>query len=157
MNDIEQYAQKACHLYQQHGSPEAGAASLDKAAKMLEAEHPEKALSLYQHAVDVVLIEDSTNQASEYVKKVARLMVKLGMYDQAADAVRREIGLHQQNEAYQAIGRLAVALVLVQLARGDYVAAEKAFKEWGNCCDVQEVQTLEQLLQVFIFNFFFFD
>ena len=49
----------------------------------------------------------------------------------AADAIRREIGLHQQNDAYQAMGRLAVALVLVQLAREDLVAAEKAFKEWG--------------------------
>lgn len=71
------------------------------------------------------------------------------MYDQAADAIRREIGLQQQSESYQAIGRLAVALVLVQLARGDYVAAEKAFKEWGNCCDPQEVQTLEMLLQAY--------
>lgn len=66
-------------------------------------------------------------------------MVKLQMYDQAADAIRREIGLHQQTDHLPAIGRLAVALVLVQLARGDYVAAEKAFKEWGNCCDAPEV------------------
>lgn len=42
-----------------------------------------------------------------------------------------------------------MALVLVQLARGDYVAAEKAFKEWGNCCDAPEVQNLEMLLQGF--------
>lgn len=52
-------------------------------------------------------------------------------FDEAADAIRRELGLHQQNESYQAAGRLTVALVLVQLARGDVVAAEKAFKEWG--------------------------
>lgn len=39
--------------------------------------------------------------------------------------------------------------MLVQLARGDQVAAEKAFKEWGNCCDPQEVQTLEMLLQAY--------
>lgn len=71
------------------------------------------------------------------------------MFDQAADAIRREIGLHQQNENYGAIGRLAVALVLVQLAREDNVAAEKAFKEWGNCCDAQEIQTLESLLQAY--------
>lgn len=38
---------------------------------------------------------------------------------------------------------------MVQLARGDFVAAEKAFKEWGNCCDSDEVQTLEILLQAF--------
>lgn len=71
------------------------------------------------------------------------------MFDQAADAIRREISFHQQSELYGPIGRLAVALVLVQLAREDYVAAEKAFKEWGNCCDVQEVQTLESLLQAY--------
>lgn len=70
-------------------------------------------------------------------------------FDKAADAIRREIGLHQQNENTGAIGRLAVALVLVQLAREDTVAAEKAFKEWGNCCDIQEVQTLESLLQAY--------
>jgi hypothetical protein len=61
-------------------------------------------------------------------------------YDQAADALRREIGLHQDSEHLQAVGRLAVALVLVQLARGDYVAGEKAFKEWGNYCDAPEVR-----------------
>lgn len=93
-------------------------------------------------------IEDSSRQGAEYASKVARIMVKLKYYDEAADAIRREIGLHQQVGSDGAIGRLAVGLVLVQLARGDYVAAEKAFKEWGNCCDVAEVQTLESLLQV---------
>lgn len=63
----------------------------------------------------------------------------LNRYDRAATAIRREIGLHQQSEHLPAIGRLAVALVLVQLARGDTVAAEKAFKEWGNCCEAPEV------------------
>ena len=70
-------------------------------------------------------------------------------YDQAADAIRREIGFHQQTDHIPAIGRLAVALVLVQLARGDYVAAEKAYKEWGNCCEAPEVQNLELLLRGF--------
>lgn len=32
-----------------------------------------------------------------------------------------------------------MALVLVQLARGDPVAAEKAFREWGAYCDQEEV------------------
>ncbi|PSN48741.1 Gamma-soluble NSF attachment protein [Blattella germanica] len=147
--DVVQLAERACNLYQQHGSPDSGSAALDKAAKLLEQHHPEQALRLYQRAADVVLIEDSPRQGAEFISKVARIMVKLQMYDQAADAIRREIGLHQQSENISAIGRLAVALVLVQLARGDFVAAEKAFKEWGNCCDPPEVQTLEMLLQAF--------
>lgn len=103
----------------------------------------------YSNSLHPFQIEDSTRQGAEYLSKVGRLLVKLQMYDQAADAIRREIGLNQLSESYGAIGRLAVALVLVQLARDDYVAAEKAFKEWGNCCDVQEVQTLEMLLQAY--------
>jgi hypothetical protein len=78
--------------------------------------------------------------ALHYILPVkARLCWLCCRYDEAADALRREIGLHQQFENISAIGRLAVALVLVQLARGDTVAAEKAFKEWGNCCDAPEV------------------
>lgn len=38
---------------------------------------------------------------------------------------------------------------MVQLAREDCVAAEKAFKEWGNYCEAPEVQTVEMLLQAF--------
>lgn len=51
-----QLAERACNLYQQHGSPESGAASLDKAAKILEQNNPEQALRLYQKAADVVMV-----------------------------------------------------------------------------------------------------
>lgn len=44
------------------------------------------------------------------------------------DSLRREIGFHQEAGNYGAVGRLVVAIVLVQLARGDPVAAEKAYK-----------------------------
>jgi len=74
-------------------------------------------------------------------------IICLRRFDEAADAIRREISINQQGENLPAIGRLTVALVLVQLGREDVVAAEKAFKEWGNCCEVEELQTLEMLLR----------
>ena len=61
-------------------------------------------------------------------------------YNEAVSACRREIGLLQQIDTIPPIGRLAVILVLIHLAREDYVAAEKAFKEWGNCCEAAEVK-----------------
>ncbi|KAI4495297.1 hypothetical protein M0804_001498 [Polistes exclamans] len=149
LSDIPKLAHSSCSLYQQHGSPESGALVLDKAGKMIESTQPEQALELFKRAADIVMGEDSPRQAAEYMSKVARLLVKLQSYDQAADAIRREIGMHQQIDHIQSVGRLAVALVLVQLARGDQVAAEKAFKEWGNYCDAPEVQTLEMLLQAY--------
>lgn len=149
LRDIAEYAERAANMFQTHGNAESAASSLDKAAKIIESQYPEDALKLYQHATEIVLIQDSTRQAAEYTSKIARIHVKLQQYDLAADAIRRELGLHQQNESYQATGRLIVALVLVQLARGDVVAAEKAFKEWGNYCEAPELQTLETLLTAY--------
>uniref|UniRef100_A0A6P7FLW6 Gamma-soluble NSF attachment protein n=1 Tax=Diabrotica virgifera virgifera TaxID=50390 RepID=A0A6P7FLW6_DIAVI len=146
---IPQYAERAANMYHTQGNAESAASALDKAAKIIEQKLPADALKLYQHATEIVMIQDSTRQAAEYASKIARLHVKLMQYDLAADAIRRELGLHQQNESYQATGRLTVALVLVQLARGDVVAAEKAFKEWGNYCEAPELQTLESLLQAY--------
>ena len=53
---MENYAERASILYRQHGSPEAGASALDKAAKVLESTEPESALRLYKLAMDMVLV-----------------------------------------------------------------------------------------------------
>ena len=55
-NSIRNLAEKACNLHQQHGSPESAASSLDKAAKILETNYPEEALSLFQQALDVSMV-----------------------------------------------------------------------------------------------------
>ncbi|XP_037797832.1 gamma-soluble NSF attachment protein-like [Penaeus monodon] len=149
LDNVFKFCERAACMYQEHGVPDTGALSLDKGAKIIEQQLPEKALHLYEHAVDIVMIEDRPRQAAEYQSKVTRINVKLQKYDAATDSIRREIGYHQASENNPAIGRLAVALVLVQLARGDPVAAEKAFREWGAYCDQEEVSTLEMLIQAF--------
>ncbi|XP_037714780.1 gamma-soluble NSF attachment protein [Drosophila subpulchrella] len=149
LHEVEEYANKSANLYQQHGSPEAAASALDKAAKLTESKHPDLALRFYQHALEVIMIEDSVRQAAEFASKVSRILVKLRRYEEATNALKKEISLNQQTESYGQIGRLVVALVMVQLARGDSVEAEKTFREWGNCCEPEEVATLQTLLQAF--------
>ncbi|KAG8037991.1 hypothetical protein G9C98_006316 [Cotesia typhae] len=149
MSEVPKLAHRSCSLYQQHGSQESGATVLDKAGKMLESSDPEAALPLFQRAAEIVLGEDSPRQSAEYLSRVARIFVKLKKYDEAANAIRREIDMYQRIEHQPSVGRLAVVLVLIQLARGDQVAAEKAFREWGNYCDAPEIQTLEMLLQAY--------
>ncbi|KAL3270745.1 hypothetical protein HHI36_021270 [Cryptolaemus montrouzieri] len=149
LKEVPQLADRAANMFQSHGSAESAASTLDKAAKILEAQHPAEALQLFKRAADIALVQDSTRQAAEFMSKVARIHVKLKQFESAADAIRRELGLREQTESYQATGRLAVALVLVQIARGDIVAAEKAFKEWGNYCEAPEVQCLEMLLTAY--------
>uniref|UniRef100_A0A2A4JAT7 Gamma-soluble NSF attachment protein n=1 Tax=Heliothis virescens TaxID=7102 RepID=A0A2A4JAT7_HELVI len=148
-DEIYSLATESSSLYQQHGSGDSGASVLDKAAKILEENSPELAVKLFQQAADVSSTESSQHQGSEYISKASRILVKLQWYDQAVDSLRREIGFHQESGNMGAIGRLTVAIVLVQLARGDAVAAEKAYKEWGSNCEVAEMQTLEQILQAY--------
>ncbi|KAL4717695.1 hypothetical protein ACJJTC_000844 [Scirpophaga incertulas] len=148
-DEIYTLACDSSSLYQQHGSGDSGANVLDKAAKIIEESSPEKAVKLYQQAAEVSSTESSLHQGSEYISKASRILVRLQMYDQAVDSLRREIGFQQEAGNTGAIGRLTVAIVLVQLARGDPVAAEKAYKEWGNNCEAPEMATLEQLLQAY--------
>lgn len=103
MLNVEEFASRASHLYQQHGSPESAASALDKASKVVEQKHPEIALRFYQRALDISMvsffisvvidiliyiypmtklpfkIEDSSRTAAEYACKVSRILVKLQM------------------------------------------------------------------------------
>jgi gamma-soluble NSF attachment protein len=60
-SSIRNLAERACNIYQQHGSAGSGATSLDKAAKILEPNYPEDALALYQHALDVSMVKSFYN------------------------------------------------------------------------------------------------
>lgn len=56
LREIAQLAERSCNLYQQHGSPDAGASALSKAAKILEETQPEQALELFLRAADVAMV-----------------------------------------------------------------------------------------------------
>ena len=63
----------------------------------------------------------------------------------------KEIGLHQREENLQMIGRCVVYVVLLELTKDDPIAAGKAFKEWGNCCEVEEVHLTHTTVQIYHF------
>lgn len=51
-----EFAHRACRLYQQQGSPEAGAGALEKTAKMVESKDPASAINVLQHAIEVLMV-----------------------------------------------------------------------------------------------------
>lgn len=55
-DEMCEYAHRACRLYQQQGSPEAGAGALEKTAKMVEQKDPASAINVLQHAVEVLMV-----------------------------------------------------------------------------------------------------
>lgn len=56
MDSIFKFCERAAFMYQEHGVPDTAALALDKGAKMIEVQLPEKALQMYEHAVDIVLV-----------------------------------------------------------------------------------------------------
>lgn len=68
LSTVSQLAHTACNLFQQHGSPESGVTTLDKAAKMLEATQPEQALDLFKRAADIVMVRYYFEQGMLYLK-----------------------------------------------------------------------------------------
>lgn len=73
-----EFAHRACRLYQQQGSPEAGAGALEKTAKMVEQKDPASAINVLQHAVEVLMIEDSASRnAAEHLSKISRLQCRI--------------------------------------------------------------------------------
>lgn len=56
--EIARLGEEACILYQQHGTCDSGAMCLEKAAKMIETQHPERAIDLYRRGMDVVIVSE---------------------------------------------------------------------------------------------------
>jgi len=147
--EIVTVAHKACQLYQEYGSPDTAALSLDKAGKIIEAHLPGDALDLYSRAIEVVMLEDRPRQAAEYATKCSRLLVKLEKYEEAINMLSREMNYQIAAGNVANVGRALVALVLVHLVREDVIAAGKAIQEWGGNGEQQELQVAAQLYSAF--------
>lgn len=147
-NELFNLASEAANLYQQHGSIDSAAVVLDRAARFLEARAPQIAVQLYMQAAEVTA-GDSNQSSGEYLAKTSRLLVRLKRYDDAVEYITREILFYQDVHYMAPVGRLTVVIILVHLARGDVVAAWKAYEEWGTSCESTEAQTLVTLLQAF--------
>ncbi|CAG5120936.1 unnamed protein product, partial [Candidula unifasciata] len=131
----------AALMFQEHGTPDTAALCLDKAAKMVEQEKPEKAIHLYTKACDVAEIEGRPRQSAEYIGKAARLQVKCFKYDDAIKSLNQEIKYWLEAENYVYIRKVAMGVILLHLTGEDYVAADLFFR---NCLNYPEFGTSEE-------------
>jgi len=145
LEDVASLAERGALMYRQVNKPEAAATLLDKAAKILEKERPQDATGLYEKAAETVSTEDRPNVAAEYMGKAARLYVRCKDYDAGAGCLRREV--EWRREAGTQAGQAVMGLVLIQLVKGDTVAAEKVFREWGGWLEGNQARAVQNTLQ----------
>jgi len=148
-NSVAKYLDIAGNLFREHGTPDTAALTLNRGAQMIEAQNPEKAAEWYCKSSEVTMLEDRPRNAAEYANKAVRIFLKLKRYDDAVEWIKKALNYLIEAEDNQACGRLVVCLVLVQLTRDDFVAAQKSYDE-GKCyLEQQEIYTLTQLLDGF--------
>ncbi|KAH6948227.1 hypothetical protein HPB50_023206 [Hyalomma asiaticum] len=138
---------RASRLFIDSRSPDTAALVLERGAKIVESKFPEVAVEFFNRAAEIVSVEDRPRQSAEFCGHAVRLLLKLARWDEAAEAVSRQKQLLTEAQDERAVGRLVVALVLVHLARDDFVAASKAVDRDGGFLEAQEQDTLSCLLK----------
>jgi len=145
MSDIADYAKRGALMYRQVNKPEAASSLLDKAAKIVEKARPEDAIDLYEKAAETVAVEDRPNVAGEYCGKAGRISVRLKAWDKAITNLRNEIKYRQEGGSTPKMA--VMGLVLIELKRGDRVAAEKVWRELGKWCDGDMARAVQNIIR----------
>nr|CDJ81251.1 Hypothetical protein CBG05584 [Haemonchus contortus] len=120
--------EKAIDQYAESGSLDTAAMSVEKAAKVVVLQEPEKAIKLYEKGLALVQQSDRSKLAGEFLSQITRLNLRLERYSEATKAIRDELEKYVEVREPGRVGQLAIALVLVQLAMGDSVAAAKYYQ-----------------------------
>jgi len=152
LTDVEDLASRGGLLYRQAGSPEAAAQMLVRAAKMLELSEPSRAISLYEKAAETVSVEDRASEAGAHLEVAAKLLVRVGEWERALTTLDTTLTTYQDagiGVGSGQHGRLVIAAVLINIARGDCVAAGKVWSQWGGLCDSSQAGVVSTILQGF--------
>ncbi|XP_074602093.1 gamma-soluble NSF attachment protein-like [Brevipalpus obovatus] len=145
-NDASSFFEKSCQLFREHGVADTAALTYDRGAKMLEPVNPEKAAEFYRKAVETTLLECRTFQAADYASKAVRVYLKLQRLKDALEMLEKQMECMKEADDQRSLSRLTVHLVLVHLARDDYVAASRGFRDNQSCVEEEELNTLSTLL-----------
>ena len=143
MDDVVQYAERGALLFRQDGSNETAGQLLEKAAKIVEGSCPEKAIGLYEKASETVGVEDRPREAADYLSRAAKLQVRCKKFEESVESLQKSLNIYVGiggNNA--AAGRSAAGLVMVQLMRGDHIAAMRGYDTYGAFCDGETGQAM---------------
>uniref|UniRef100_A0A915PNL0 Gamma-soluble NSF attachment protein n=1 Tax=Setaria digitata TaxID=48799 RepID=A0A915PNL0_9BILA len=124
------YMNLAADGYAESGSSDTSAMALDKAAKCLEDIDPEKAIEVYRKALSMVQDTDRLRMSCGFMNRLTKLYLKQKRYREAADVISEEIEKYEEVKETGRVGQLTTALVLVQLACDDPVAASQSVQNF---------------------------
>jgi len=144
-----QYFDRACLEFRENGTPDTAALCYDRAAKMIESKHPEKAATYYLLASDTVMIEDRPQHACEYACKSAKLLVKLEKYKEAVETLKKTMNLHLAFKDELSCGKYVIFIILIQLKLDDVVTVSKTYQEGKQYLDGEMMFIMSKIVDAF--------
>lgn len=137
--------QRAVELFEQSaegyllsGSADTASMTIDKAAKIVEALDPEKAVRLYEHGLTIVCQADRGKMALNFLNRLVAIHIRAGKWADALAKLREQVAKCEELGETGKIGFLVMGMALVELKRDDSVAALKALHylpEWVPALD----------------------
>jgi len=97
---------------------------------MIESKCPEKAAQFYLSAAEVSMLENRYIQAADYSAKAAVILLKMKNYEAVNDALQKQMEYLQESSVKKTAGRVVAYMILVNLAKEDFVAAQKVFNDY---------------------------
>uniref|UniRef100_A0A915DBY3 Gamma-soluble NSF attachment protein n=1 Tax=Ditylenchus dipsaci TaxID=166011 RepID=A0A915DBY3_9BILA len=109
------------------GSVDTAAQTLDKAAKiMLENQENECAAKLYEKGLEIVQhSSDKSKMATNFAHRLINTYLKMADYVKAMDTSKNLIDRYNEIGEYGKIGQLVMGMTLIELIKGDSIAALK--------------------------------
>ncbi|XP_014671747.1 PREDICTED: gamma-soluble NSF attachment protein-like [Priapulus caudatus] len=144
--------EKAIALYREQGTADSAAQAYDKAGDVLAETRPEKAIDFYVQAYEAMSLEDRPKQCCDLLNKAIKVMIKHRKLEMAMGAIKKSQECYTSLDLLPQVFRLTVAAVLVQLALGDLIAAERAYGDSLNCPgfnDSDECKIVKVLLRAY--------
>ncbi|KAJ2234227.1 hypothetical protein IWW45_003565 [Coemansia sp. RSA 485] len=130
-NTISYYT-RASDLFRSHGSsPDRAAEMMEKAAKSCENVDTDRALQLYDSALSIYETEDRGRFGIETFKRVTRYLIEKNRIYEAVEIQSRLAAVCQQINNRNELTKTRMCIIILLLAFGDNVAAEKKLDEFG--------------------------
>ncbi|KAI9025594.1 soluble NSF attachment protein, partial [Hyaloraphidium curvatum] len=132
--------------YAANGTPDKAADALEKAAKQVEGTSFDTAIGYYQEACELLETEDKGRFATDVYRRAISLLLKNGRLPEAAEFMGRLGGNLRGLGNRTQLHKTALGLVVVRLAMGDEIGAQKAINDGDGFSNSEEGAAANDLL-----------
>ncbi|KAH3744906.1 soluble NSF attachment protein gamma [Pelomyxa schiedti] len=129
LNECVRYYNECANYYLESGHSDHAADAIAKAAKVLETVNVDKSIAHYKRAIDIFEEDEKEASATQVYKNAVACAARNARCQDAIDLLRKQSACAQKLERRSEIPKIGLCMVIVELYRGDLVAADRCFEE----------------------------